>query len=61
MRHWRRISRALTDAAIISAAQRVEHYELAAYGWVRDWAELPGESEAVQLLERTLEEEKEAD
>jgi len=52
---------AVMDAAIISAAQRVEHYEIAAYGCVRDWAELLGENEATQLLEKTLEEEKEAD
>jgi ferritin-like metal-binding protein YciE len=49
------------DAALISAAQRVEHYEIAAYGCVRTWAELLGENEASTLLERTLEEEKEAD
>jgi ferritin-like metal-binding protein YciE len=49
------------DAATISAAQRVEHYEIAAYGCVRDWAELLGENEAAQLLEKTLEEEKETD
>jgi ferritin-like metal-binding protein YciE len=49
------------DAAIISAAQRVEHYEIAAYGTVRTWAELLGESEASALLEKTLEEEKETD
>jgi len=49
------------DAALISAAQRVEHYEIAAYGTVRTWAELLGESEASNLLEKTLEEEKETD
>ena len=49
------------DAAIISAAQRVEHYEIAAYGCVRDWAGLLGENEASALLEKTLEEEKETD
>ena len=49
------------DAALISAAQRVEHYEIAAYGCVRTWAELLGESEASALLEKTLEEEKETD
>jgi ferritin-like metal-binding protein YciE len=49
------------DAALISAAQRVEHYEIAAYGCVRTWAELLGENEASSLLERTLEEEKETD
>jgi len=49
------------DAALISAAQRVEHYEIAAYGTVRTYAELLGEDSAAQLLEQTLEEEKETD
>jgi ferritin-like metal-binding protein YciE len=49
------------DAALISAAQRVEHYEIAAYGTVRTYAELLGEENAVKLLELTLEEEKETD
>ena len=49
------------DAAIIGAAQRVEHYEIAGYGTVRTFAELLGEDEAVSLLEETLEEEKETD
>ena len=49
------------DAALISAAQRVEHYEIAAYGCVRTWADLLGENEASALLDKTLEEEKEAD
>ena len=49
------------DAALIGAAQRVEHYEIAAYGTVRTMAELLGESEHVSLLEETLEEEKETD
>jgi ferritin-like metal-binding protein YciE len=49
------------DTALISAAQRVEHYEIAAYGCVRSWAELLGESEAASLLEKTLEEEKATD
>jgi len=49
------------DAALISAAQRVEHYEIAAYGSVRAFAEILGEDEAVTLLEQTLEEEKETD
>ena len=52
---------AVMDAAIIGAAQRVEHYEIAGYGTVRDMAELLGEDEHVSLLERTLEEEKETD
>jgi ferritin-like metal-binding protein YciE len=49
------------DAALISAAQRVEHYEIAAYGCVKTWAGLLGEKEAQNLLEQTLNEEKEAD
>jgi ferritin-like metal-binding protein YciE len=49
------------DAGLISAAQRVEHYEIAAYGSARTYAELLGESEIVRLLEKTLEEEKAAD
>lgn len=49
------------DAALISAAQRVEHYEIAAYGTVRTYAELLGQQEAVALLEETLQEEKETD
>ena len=49
------------DAGLISAAQRVEHYEIAAYGSARTYAELLGEDEIVKLLEQTLEEEKAAD
>ena len=49
------------DAALISAAQRVEHYEIAAYGCVWTWAGLLGDSEAKSLLEQTLTEEKETD
>lgn len=49
------------DAGIIAAAQKVEHYEIASYGTVRAWAEQMGHSEAVDLLEQTLEEEKAAD
>ena len=49
------------DAGLISAAQRVEHYEIAAYGSARTYAELLGDREAVRLLEETLEEEKAAD
>lgn len=49
------------DAALISAAQRVEHYEIAAYGTVAAFAELLGESEQQSLLIETLEEEKETD
>ena len=49
------------DAAIIGAAQRVEHYEIAGYGTVREFAELLGETEHVSLLEHTLSEEKQTD
>jgi len=49
------------DAGIIGAAQRVEHYEIAGYGTVRTLAELLGEDEHVNLLEQTLEEEKQTD
>jgi len=49
------------DAGLIAAAQRVEHYEIAAYGSARTYAELLGEREAVRLLSETLEEEKAAD
>jgi ferritin-like metal-binding protein YciE len=49
------------DAGLISAAQRVEHYEIAAYGTVRTYANLLGEQNAVALLEKTLKEEKETD
>src|SRR6201993_3832672 len=52
---------AAKDAAIIGAAQRVEHYEIAGYGTVRAFAELLGENEHVSLLEQTLEEEKQTD
>jgi ferritin-like metal-binding protein YciE len=49
------------DAALIGAAQRVEHYEIAAYGTVRAIAEKLGESNAVNLLSQTLQEEKDTD
>ena len=49
------------DAALIAAAQRVEHYEIAAYGTVRTYAEILGETDAAELLEATLNEEKETD
>lgn len=52
---------ALMDAALISAAQRVEHYEIAAYGAVHAYAQLMGEGEAASLLQETLDEEKETD
>jgi ferritin-like metal-binding protein YciE len=52
---------ALMDAAIIGAAQRVEHYEMAAYRTARALAERLGNQKAASLLEETLQEEEEAD
>ena len=49
------------DAGLISAAQKVEHYEIAAYGCLHTWARLLGEDDAADLLEETLDEEKAAD
>ena len=52
---------AVKDAALISAAQKVEHYEIAGYGTVRTFAELLGHDEVVSLLQETLDEEAETD
>jgi len=52
---------AVIDAALISAAQRVEHYEIAAYGCLRTYAQLLGYSQAEKLLQQTLAEEEAAD
>jgi ferritin-like metal-binding protein YciE len=52
---------ATMDAALIASAQRVEHYEMAAYGTVAAWAKAMGHEEAARLLAETLEEEKAAD
>ncbi len=49
------------DAAVISAAQKVEHYEIASYGCLREWAEQLENSEAATLLEEILDQEKAAD
>jgi ferritin-like metal-binding protein YciE len=49
------------DAALIAAAQKVEHYEIASYGTVCAWAQMMGHDDAVELLGATLEEEKAAD
>jgi ferritin-like metal-binding protein YciE len=49
------------DAGIIGAAQKVEHYEIAAYGTVRTFAEILGNDSQAELLDLTLEEEKHAD
>lgn len=51
----------LRDAALIGAAQKVEHYEIAAYGTARAFAERLGMREAVRLLQKTLDEEGETD
>jgi ferritin-like metal-binding protein YciE len=51
----------IKDAALIAAAQRVEHYEIAGYGCVRAYATRLGDNDAANLLAQTLEEEKEAD
>jgi ferritin-like metal-binding protein YciE len=52
---------AVMDAGLIAGAQRVEHYEMAAYGSLRTWAQQLGDQKASRLLEETLNEEKEAD
>jgi ferritin-like metal-binding protein YciE len=52
---------AVLDAALIAAAQRVEHYEIAGYGCARTYARLLGEEEAAELLQQTLDEEGETD
>lgn len=49
------------DAALIAAAQRVEHYEIAGYGCARTFAEMLGHREVAELLQQTLNEEKSAD
>ena len=49
------------DAGLIAAAQRVEHYEMAVYGTIRTYAERLGRNDFVDLLQRTLNEEGEAD
>jgi ferritin-like metal-binding protein YciE len=49
------------DAALIASAQKVEHYEIAAYGSLRAYARLLGHSQAVKLLEQTLAEEEATD
>jgi ferritin-like metal-binding protein YciE len=52
---------AVRDAALIAAAQRVEHYEIAGYGTVRAYAETLGLSEAAAILKKTLDEEGDTD
>jgi ferritin-like metal-binding protein YciE len=49
------------DALLIAAAQKVEHYEIAAYGTLVKWAQMLGQDEAADILEQSLGEEKETD
>ena len=55
------IDKDVLNAALIGSAQRVEHYEISAYGTARSWANLLGFSEQAALLQQTLEEEVETD
>jgi ferritin-like metal-binding protein YciE len=52
---------AVKDAGLIVAAQKIEHYEIASYGSVRTWALTLGHERVADLMERTLQEEKDAD
>jgi ferritin-like metal-binding protein YciE len=49
------------DAGLIAAAQKVEHYEIAAYGTLRTWAQMLGHTTAAELLQQSLDEESDAD
>jgi ferritin-like metal-binding protein YciE len=49
------------DAALIAAAQKVEHYEIASYGSARTWAREVGQDQVAELLQATLDEETETD
>ena len=49
------------DAALISIAQKVEHYEIASYGTVRTWAQLRGDTQTANALQQTLDEEGKTD
>jgi ferritin-like metal-binding protein YciE len=51
----------IRDAGLISTAQRVEHYEMAGYGCARTYAEWMGEEDSADLLQKTLNEERETD
>jgi ferritin-like metal-binding protein YciE len=52
---------AVRDAALIAAAQKVEHYEIAGYGTARTFAELLAQDEVSEILQQTLDEEGETD
>jgi ferritin-like metal-binding protein YciE len=54
-------SESVRDAALIAAAQKVEHYEMATYGCLRDWAQLLDNNQVAKILQQTLDEEGEAD
>lgn len=60
-KHMKELERSTLDAALIGAAQKVEHYEIATYGTLATWAKLLGHQDAKDLLGQTLDEEKEAD
>jgi ferritin-like metal-binding protein YciE len=49
------------DAALISIAQKIEHYEIASYGTVRTWAQQMGDEQTAKLLQQTLDEEGKTD
>ena len=49
------------DAGLLAAAQAVEHYEISRYGTLKTWADELGLSEAVKLLDETLQQEKKTD
>jgi len=49
------------DVALIAGAQRIEHYEIASYGAVRQWARILGETSQAQILDQTIKEEGHAD
>jgi len=53
--------RMVNDAAIIAAAQKVEHYEIATYGTLREWARQLGHAQIAGLLQETLDEEAATD
>jgi ferritin-like metal-binding protein YciE len=55
------LDEATLDACLIAAAQRSEHYEIAAYGTLVAWAQVMGHTEAADLLQQTLDEEKATD
>lgn len=52
---------AVKDAGLVACAQKIEHYEICAYGTLRTFAKELGQNDAVDLLEQTLEEEKKTD